>query len=198
MLFYWFTQCIPQISSLSVYTTVAPLAIVLGITMLKDLIDDIVSWNVFQTSNRTTLLWQVLTFIPCGSLWICPFGCLYYGSVMLNDRKTNWVMVTEDSWPWSWPRGPWPYTWYWPRGSWPYTWSRPRGAWPYTWSWPRGLWLSLHACKSYFQEFLIRTGVSGLRIFCFFVWVLNIHVVFTFSQSFIYLSLEGYGLVLVI
>jgi len=43
-------QLIPQISSLDPVTTALPLAIVLGITAVKDLIDDIVSKHHFCLS----------------------------------------------------------------------------------------------------------------------------------------------------
>jgi len=45
MVCVWCSQFIPQISALDPVTTAIPLAIVLGITAMKDLVDDIVSWR---------------------------------------------------------------------------------------------------------------------------------------------------------
>jgi len=39
------TQLVPGLSSIGFYTTLLPLAVVLGVTMVKDLYDDIVSAN---------------------------------------------------------------------------------------------------------------------------------------------------------
>lgn len=43
MYVFYFFQTIPQITTLAWYTTLVPLLMVLGITAIKDLVDDVVS-----------------------------------------------------------------------------------------------------------------------------------------------------------
>uniref|UniRef100_A0A8C9FPB4 P-type ATPase N-terminal domain-containing protein n=1 Tax=Pavo cristatus TaxID=9049 RepID=A0A8C9FPB4_PAVCR len=47
-------QAIPQISTLSWYTTLVPLLLVLGITAVKDLVDDIVRHRMDNEVNNRT------------------------------------------------------------------------------------------------------------------------------------------------
>lgn len=44
-----FVQIIPEISTLPWYTTLIPLVIVLGITAIKDLVDDLVRFGLWKT-----------------------------------------------------------------------------------------------------------------------------------------------------
>lgn len=60
----YFFQAIPQITTLAWYTTLVPLLLVLGITAIKDLVDDVVRMSHAAFS---TLLcaYFTLVLIPC-------------------------------------------------------------------------------------------------------------------------------------
>jgi hypothetical protein len=59
-----YDQLIPWIASLTWVTTVIPLAIVLAVTALKDLIDDVVSYLVAMSTSHTTIDCSVLSAAP--------------------------------------------------------------------------------------------------------------------------------------
>ena len=58
LLFYLF-QAIPQITTLAWYTTLVPLLVVLGITAIKDLVDDVVRIFCAASSSLLQAYFQV-------------------------------------------------------------------------------------------------------------------------------------------
>lgn len=48
---FYFFQSIPQITTLAWYTTLVPLLVVLGITAIKDLVDDVVRISLATVSS---------------------------------------------------------------------------------------------------------------------------------------------------
>uniref|UniRef100_A0A2K6UJF6 Phospholipid-transporting ATPase n=1 Tax=Saimiri boliviensis boliviensis TaxID=39432 RepID=A0A2K6UJF6_SAIBB len=85
----FFFQAIPQISTLAWYTTLFPLLLVLGITAIKDLVDDVARHKMDREINNRTC-----EVIKDGRFKVAKWKDIQVGDV-IRLRKNDFVPVSE-------------------------------------------------------------------------------------------------------